>query len=161
MMSKEAAPTGLTIQRSDILAPEARALIEALNTELSSRYHEPGATHFRLDAEEVVEGRGAFLIASVAGEPVGCGAVRRIEERTAEIKRMYVNPAERGRGVGRALLAALETEARGLGMARLVLETGLRQPEAIALYERGGFSRIAPFGEYVGSPLSVCMAKDL
>ncbi|HEV8532453.1 MAG TPA: GNAT family N-acetyltransferase [Methylomirabilota bacterium] len=161
MMGKEAAPTGLTIQRSDILAPEARALIEALNAELSSRYPEEGATHFRLDAEEVVDGRGAFLIASVAGEPVGCGAVRRIEERTAEIKRMYVNPAERSRGVGRALLAALEAEARGLGMARLVLETGLRQPEAIALYERTGFSRIALFGEYVGSPLSVCMAKDL
>lgn len=160
-MSKEAAPTSLTIWRCDFLAPEARALIEALNAELSSRYPEEGANHFRLDAEEVVDGRGAFLIAAVAGKPVGCGAVRRIEARTAEIKRMYVNPAERSRGVGRALLAALETEARALGMARLVLETGLRQPEANALYERAGFSRIAPFGEYVGSPLSVCMAKDL
>jgi putative acetyltransferase len=160
-MSNEAAPAGLTIQRSDLLAPEARALIEALNAELSSRYHEEGANHFRLDAEEVVDGRGTFLIASVAGQPVGCGAVRRIEERTAEIKRMYVNPPERSRGVGRALLAALEAEARALGMARLVLETGIRQPEAIALYERAGFSRIVPFGEYVGSPVSVCMAKDL
>jgi GNAT superfamily N-acetyltransferase len=161
MMSNEAAPAGLTIQRSDLLAPEARALIEALNAELSSRYHEEGANHFRLDAEEMVDGRGTFLIASVAGQPVGCGAVRRIEARTAEIKRMYVNPPERSRGVGRALLAALEAEARALGMARLVLETGIRQPEAIALYERAGFSRIAPFGEYVGSPVSVCMAKDL
>jgi putative acetyltransferase len=151
----------VTIRRFDILAPAARTLIEALNAELSSRYPEAGATHFRLDPEEVADGRGAFLVASRAGKPVGCGAVRRIEASTGEIKRMYVSPEERGRGVGRSLLAALEMEARALGIARLLLETGLRQPEAIALYGRAGFSRVAPFGEYVGSPLSVCMAKDL
>jgi GNAT superfamily N-acetyltransferase len=65
-----------------------------------------------------------------------------------EIKRMYVSPDARGRGIGRAVLAAL-------------LETGLRQGEALALYERAGFSRIPAFGEYASSPLSVCMAKDL
>jgi putative acetyltransferase len=59
------------------------------------------------------------------------------------------------------VLEALEAEARALGIARLVLETGTRQGEALALYRRTGFSRIPPFGEYVGSPLSVCMAKDL
>jgi putative acetyltransferase len=155
------AATGVTIRRFDILAPATRTLIEALNSELSSRYPEAGATHFRLDPEEVADGRGAFLVASRAGKLVGCGAVRRIEARTGEIKRMYVSPEERGRGVGRGLLAALEAEARALGIVRLLLETGLRQPEAIALYERAGFSRVAPFGEYVGSPLSVCMAKDL
>jgi len=74
---------------------------------------------------------------------------------------MYVSPEARGHGVGRAVLAALQTEARALGLARLVLETGIRQPEAIALYERAGFSRIPAFGEYVNSPVSVCMAKDL
>jgi len=160
-MNEEAAPTGVTIQRFDLLAPAARTLIEALNAELSSLYPEEGATHFRLDPEEVADGRGAFLVASRAGKLVGCGAVRCIEERTGEIKRMYVSPEERGRGVGRALLVALEAEARTLGMARLVLETGVRQLEAIALYQRAGFSRVAPFGEYVGSPLSLCLAKDL
>ena len=155
------APAAVTIRRFDILAPTARTLIEALNAELSSRYPEVGATHFRLDPEEVADGRGAFLVASRAGKLVGCGAVRRIEAFTGEIKRMYVSPGERGRGVGRGLLAALEEEARALGMARVLLEAGLRQPEAIALYERAGFSRVDPFGEYVGSPLSVCMAKDL
>ena len=151
----------MTIQRVDISSSEARTLIDALNAELSSRYPEPGANHFRLDADEVAHDRGAFLIASKAGKPVGCGAVRRIEEGTGEIKRMYVSPEERGRGIGRALLIALEGEARALGIVRLVLETGDRQPEAIALYERAGFSRVAPFGEYVGSQLSVCMAKAL
>jgi len=131
------------------------------SAELSSRYPEDGATHFRLDPDEVAPGRGAFLVATRAGEPVGCGAVRRIEAETGEIKRMYVSPEARGHGVGRAVLAALETEARAPGLARLVLETGIRQPEAIALYERAGFSRIPAFGEYVNSPVSVCMAKDL
>ncbi len=87
--------------------------------------------------------------------------VRRIDEHVAEIKRMFVTPAARGHGVGRVLLRALEAEARRLGVNRLVLETGTRQPEALGLYETAGFSTISPFGEYVGSPLSVCMAKDL
>jgi len=161
MMMEEASADGVLVQRGDILSPPARVLIEALNAELSSRYPEPGATHFRLDPGEVADGQGAFLIASSSGKPVGCGAVRRIEARTGEIKRMYVSPAARGRGIGRAVLAALEAEARALGIVRLVLETGLRQGEALALYEGAGFSQIPPFGEYVASPLSVCMAKDL
>jgi GNAT superfamily N-acetyltransferase len=153
--------TALTVARADIRSPEALGLIGALNRELSSRYPEDGATHFRLDADEVAPGRGAFLIAARAGTPVGCGAVRRIEDGTAEVKRMYVRPEVRGQRVGQAVLSALEAEARALGCARLVLETGVRQMEAIALYERAGFARIAPFGEYVDSPLSVCMAKEL
>jgi putative acetyltransferase len=72
-----------------------------------------------------------------------------------------VCPEERCRGVGRAILDALEAEAQKLSISRLVLETGIRNPEAIALYERAGFSRIPPFGEYIGSPISVCMAKEL
>jgi GNAT superfamily N-acetyltransferase len=160
-MNENVDQTSLAVQRFDILSPAARTLIEALNAELSSRYPEEGACHFRLDADEVSDGRGAFLIASRSGKPIGCGAVRRIEQRTGELKRMYVSPEERGRGIGRAILAALEAEARALGISRLVLETGVRQSEALALYRRAGFSRIAPFGEYVTSPLSVCMAKDL
>ena len=158
--TKWRAPAAM-IQRFDILSPPARTLIAALNAELTSRYPEAGANHFRLDPDEVADGQGAFLIASRAAKLVGCGAIRRIEARTGQIKRMYVSPEERGRGLGRALLEALETEARGLGISRLVLETGVRQPEAIALYERAGFATIAPFGEYVDSPLSVCMAKEL
>jgi len=149
------------VERRDILSAEAQALIGALNAELSSRYPEDGATHFRLDPDEVAEGRGAFMIASQSGESVGCGAVRKNDDGAGEIKRMYVVPSRRGHGAGRAILDALEAEARTLGLTRLVLETGVRQPEAIALYARAGFVEIAPFGEYVGSPLSVCMAKDL
>ncbi|HYN20282.1 MAG TPA: GNAT family N-acetyltransferase [Thermoanaerobaculia bacterium] len=152
--------SAITIQQVELLSPEAQALIAALNAELSSIYPEQGATHFRLDPDEVADGQGAFLVATRAANPVGCGAVRRIDARIGEIKRMYVAPEERGRGLSRLLLDELESEARALGLSRLVLETGIRQLAALALYEKAGFSRIDPFGEYVDSPLSVCMAKD-
>ena len=149
------------IRRQKLDSPIARALIADLDAELSERYPEEGATHFRLEPEEVAEGRGAFLAAYAGGRAVGCGAVRRIDATTAEVKRMFVRPDARGQGIGRVLLAALEGEALRLGARRLVLETGDRQAEALALYEWAGFVRIPPFGEYVGSPLSVCMAKEL
>jgi ribosomal protein S18 acetylase RimI-like enzyme len=111
----------------------------------------------------VAEGSGAFLVAYVpdVGSAVGCGAVRRIDEVTAEIKRMYVAPAGRGCGIGKQVLAELEAEARRLGVRRLVLETGPRQPEALALYRGAGFTEIPLFGEYVGSEFSICMEKVL
>jgi GNAT superfamily N-acetyltransferase len=151
----------LSVHRADIQSPAARRLIEALNAELSAIYPEQSTTHFRLDPAEVSTGLGAFVIASVAELPVGCGAVRRIGDGVGEIKRMYVVPSARGRGIGRALLTALEEEARPLGLSRLVLETGARQHAAMAMYERAGFSRVPAYGEYVRSPLSVCMSKDL
>ena len=152
----------LRIERADLLSPAVQALIEALNAELTERYPEPGANHFQLDPAEVAPGRGAFLVAFVDDEPVGCGALRLISKTEAEVKRMFAKQASRGRGFGRAMLAALEAEARGLGATRLVLETGTRQHEAVSLYETAGFLRIEPWGEYLASATtSVCMAKDL
>jgi len=152
----------LRICRERVESLVAQDLIAALNAELLERYPEDGsADHFRLESHEVTPGRGSFLVAYEEAVPIGCGAVRRIEAGVAEVKRMYVAPAVRGRGVGRALLAALEAEARDLGATRLVLDTGPRQPEAIALYERAGFVHIEAFGEYEDHPLSVFMGKDL
>lgn len=151
----------LVVERADLLSAQALALIAALDADLAGRYPELGGAHVCLDPAEVAPGHGAFLIATRAGRSVGCGAVRRIEPGVGEIKRMYVRPEARGQRIGRAVLGALEAEARRLGLQRLVLETGLRQPEAIAMYERAGFSRIPAFGEYADSPLCVCMGKDL
>jgi GNAT superfamily N-acetyltransferase len=141
--------------------PEVVALIKALNTELEQRYPEEGANHFRLDPEEVAPGRGAFLVAYDGSQGVGCGAVRLNEPGVAEIKRMYVVPEWRGRGIAKKLLAELEDQARRIGARQLVLETGERQPEALAVYRRAGFVDIPRFGEYVDSPLSVCLGKVL
>jgi putative acetyltransferase len=156
--------TEIEVRKEDFLSPLAERLICALNQELDERYPEEGANHFGLDAEEVAEGRGAFLVAYVDDKPVGCGAVRHIAPTIAEIKRMYVAPSARNRGVGRQVLNELESIARQLGAARLVLETGVRQPEAIALYTRVGFTEIPLFGDYVHTPhpeLTVCMEKML
>lgn len=149
------------IRHASLDSAVARRLIESLNAELLARYPEEGATHFRLDVDEVAPGRGAFVVAYRADDPVGCGAIRRIDDDVAEIKRMYVVPEARGARLAAAILAALEAEARALAVARLVLETGERQPEAIALYRRAGFVVIPRFGEYVDSALSLCMAKAL
>jgi len=151
----------IEIRRGDLGSAVAGELITALNTELSKQYPEPGATHFRLDPQEVTEGNGAFLIAYANEKAIGCGAIRKLENDTAEIKRMYVAPEARRTGIGRKILEALEEEGRRLGARRLLLETGERQIDAMGLYIKAGFLRIPPFGEYVGSPLSVCMAKEL
>jgi GNAT superfamily N-acetyltransferase len=153
--------TEIAIRRAHLLSPLASELILALNSELTERYPEDGANFFHLAADEVSEGRGGFFIAYSADTPVGCGAVRVIEPSVAEIKRMYVAPGARGRGIGRRILDTLEIEARQLGARRIVLETGPRQPEAIALYSQADFVEIPLFGEYVGSQFSICMAKDL
>jgi GNAT superfamily N-acetyltransferase len=152
----------ITIRREELSSPHARELIRALNAELSGLYPEPGATHFGLEADDVVPGRGAFLVAYREAAPVGCGAVRLLEPATAELKRMYVDPALRGLGIGRNLVQALEAEARRLGARRLVLETGTRQAAALALYQRCGFERIPLYGEYQqSSATSICLGKPL
>jgi GNAT superfamily N-acetyltransferase len=161
----------LEIAPEPLTSAVAVALITDLNAELSALYPEPGATHFRLDPGEVAPGAGIFVVARWHGRPAGCGAlrcirdpnlVREVGSHAAEIKRMYVEPDSRGRGIGRAVLDRLETEARTLGVSRLVLETGTRQVEAIALYRRAGFTEIPAYGEYVLSPgTSVCMSKTL
>jgi GNAT superfamily N-acetyltransferase len=156
-----ATATEVEIRRAEISAPIVQQLIAALNAELEGLYPEEGANHFRLDADEVADGRGAFLVAYADGRAVGCGAVRRNDPDVAEIKRMYVVPEARGRGIARQVLGELEAEARRLGVSRLVLETGLRQAEALSLYRRAGFVEIPLFGEYIDSPLSVCMEKYL
>ena len=92
---------------------------------------------------------GRFLVAYVDGSPAACGTVKRVDDRTAEIKRMYVRPAARGRGLARRMLAELEAAARGLGYARIVLDTGDRMPEAQALYRSSGYHEIP---DYNGNP---------
>ena len=150
------------IRRSTLASPDAARLIAALNTELMATFPEPGATHFALTSEQVEAGDGAFIVAYLDGVAVGCGAVRRLDETTAELKRMYVDPSARGRGIGRELVEALEHEARMLGITNVVLETGTRLAPAIKLYEGMGYARVPLFGEYLLSPnTSLCFGKSL
>lgn len=151
----------LTIRPESLDAAAVQSLVRALDAELDQRYPEEGANHFRLDLHEVMPGRGVFLVAYAEDVAVGCGAVRINEPGVAEIKRMYVLPECRGRGIAGAVLKALEQQAEALGAHQLVLETGARQPESLAVYRRAGFIEIPRFGEYLDSPLSLCMGKSI
>lgn len=151
----------LTIVPEPLDSAAAQTLIARLNAELTERYPAVEDRHFELTGEQVSEGRGVFLVARIGDEPVGCGGLRRLDQATGEIKRMYVAPSARGVGVGRLLLVELERHAHRLGVRRLVLETGRFQAEAIRLYERAGFAHIPCFDEYDDTRMSVCMGKSL
>jgi GNAT superfamily N-acetyltransferase len=109
--------------------------------------------------------RAAFVVARLDERPVGCGALRQFPHESdvpaAEIKRMYVAPDVRGRGIAKAILVRLEDEARRFGYRRVILETGTLQLEVIRLYERAGYVRIPCYGEYANNPISLCYARDL
>jgi putative acetyltransferase len=139
---------------------DARNLVRRLDEDLLQRYPGLQATH-GLHPEDVADPDLTFFIARIDGCGVGCGALRRLEPRVGEIKRMYVLPEFRGRGIARQILEALESRARELGHAEVRLETGIGQPEAIGLYKSAGYSKAAAFGEYAGNPFSVYFQKRL
>jgi GNAT superfamily N-acetyltransferase len=143
-------------------APVVRTLVDAALADLAQRYGGEGDGSV-ISAQDFAPPRGYFVVAYIGDEPVGCGGWRTLgaDPSAGEIKRMYTVPPHRGRGVARAILTALENNARGAGRSRLVLETGLEQPEAIALYERCGYERIANFGHYRDSPRCVSFGRDL
>jgi putative acetyltransferase len=152
---------GLTIATEPFDSPDARRLVEALDTGLAERYAPSQMFGRNLKGEQTEEGRGAFLVARVDGRAVGCGAIRLLAGGDAEVKRMYVEPSVRGQGIGKMVLERLEATARKLGARRLVLETGIHQREAIELYRRHGFTSFDCWGEYAGSPTSLCLEKHL
>jgi GNAT superfamily N-acetyltransferase len=115
----------------------------------------------RAPADQFVPPSGAFVLARLDGRPVGCGGVRRMDDEAGEVKRMYVAPEARRSGVARAILTALEDEARALGYRMLRLETGIRQPEAIALYVSSRYRDIPCYGDHAGDELSRCFGKEL
>lgn len=104
---------------------------------------------------------GTFLVGSVAGVDVACGGLKLLADGVGEVKRMYVDPAHRGRGYSRVLLRALVQHARDAGLHEVRLETGSRQQQAVALYESEGFTPIAPFGYWADHPETLCYALGL
>ena len=165
-------PAPFVIERTSLDDPDTVELIARLNDELTGRYDDPSDNHFRLEPDEVSPASVRSWSAASTIAPVACGALRRIDSeiegdidgtglRTAEIKRMYVAPEARGNKLGAAILDRLELEAGALGIDRLVLETGSRQPEAIQMYERAGFTARDRWGEYADAPHSRCFEKRL
>jgi len=157
--------TDLRLERVAITHPDAQALIEAVQEEYVARYG--SRDEAPIDEAEFVDPVGQFFVGYLDGTPVATGAWRRSSvkalgaEVTAEVKRMYVVPAAQRRGVARRMLTHLETTAAAEGVEVMVLETGAKQPEAIALYTSSGYEPIPGFGYYKGSELSRCFGRRI
>ncbi|MEY2438619.1 MAG: hypothetical protein QOI34_4 [Verrucomicrobiota bacterium] len=146
----------IDVRAADPSLVEARHLVDELWEELGVLYGDMGLCKFQ---PSDIQGPGAaFVIARFDGRAVGCGAVRAYDSsarKIGEIKRMFVRPAARGRGIARTILKTLEETALTIGYDVVRLESGVRQPFAIKLYETAGYYRIPPYGQLADDPLSI------
>jgi putative acetyltransferase len=149
----------ITVRVDDPGSAHARALIAQLDAYLVSRY--PMESNHLLPVEALQQPNVTFLTAEVDGQVAGCGAFVKHGTEYAEIKRMFVAPEFRGCRVGRRLMEELESLIRAAGLTLARLETGVLQYEALRLYERAGYQRRGPFGDYAADPLSIFMEKTL
>jgi GNAT superfamily N-acetyltransferase len=135
----------------------SRGLVRDLLADMAARYEGEDGAGAHPRAEDFL----VWLVARASGDVLGCGGICHFAEGEAELKRMYVVPSARGRGVGRLVLGELERGATALGYGRIRLETGVHQPEAIGLYTSAGYETIACWGPYANDARSVCLAKEL
>jgi putative acetyltransferase len=143
-------------------SPDAVALCTAQQAEMLALYEGEADIGPSRDAPMFVPPRGVFLVVrDDHGRALACGGVTRFDDARGEVKRMYVKPDARGRGLGRLVLDELERQARALGFASLVLETGDRQVPALALYINSGYERIPCYPPYDTRELSLCFQKRL
>ena len=138
--------------------PDFISLVKNLDADLAQR---DGRDHAFYNQFNKVDTIKHAVVAYENGKPVACGALKAYAPGIMEVKRMYTLPESRGKNIATQVLAELETWARELGYKTCILETGLRQPEAIRLYEKSGYRRIANYGQYAGVANSVCFEKHL
>jgi putative acetyltransferase len=148
----------LTIAVEPAGRADVRALLEVVASWSAALY--PPESRHGLDLAAYARPEVTLFVARERGVALGCGAYQLEGDGSAELKSMFVVPQARGRGIGRAVLDAIEQALRGR-VTTLRLETGVRQPAAIRLYERAGFVRRAPFGRYRDDPLSIFMEKPV
>jgi putative acetyltransferase len=143
----------------DPASADARKLIAQLDDYQTSLY--PNESNHLMPVEGLRHPDVTFLTAWVDGEVAGCGAFVNQGGEYAEIKRMFVVPEFRGLRLGHRILDELEARIRAAGLSLARLETGVLQPEALRLYEKAGYQRRGPFGDYGEDPLCVFMEKQL
>ena len=139
--------------------PRATAMLAEFTADMGVRY--PGSPPTPVSAEQFTGPVGVFLVGLAGDDPVACGGVRPYGDDAGELAKVWVSPAARGTGLGRALLAALVAHARARGLSRLVLQTGTEQPEAVSLYEREGWTPVPPYGPYRDDPRCRCYGLPL
>lgn len=136
--------------------PDFQALVRELDIDLAIR---DGDEHSFYAQYNKIDSIKHAIVAYQNGQPVGCGAIKQYAPDTMEVKRMYVPPSHRGQGIAGVVLAELEKWAQELGYQKCILETGKKQPEAIALYTKSNYSVIPNYGQYEGVENSVCFEK--
>lgn len=148
----------ITIKRTNSENTDFQTLVRDLDKELAIRdgdEHSFYAQYNKIDAIKHV------VMAYENEQSVGCGAIKSFDENSMEVKRMFVPESQRSKGIATLVLKELEAWASELGFPKCVLETGLKQPEAIRLYEKNGYAKIPNYGQYVGMDNSVCFEKVL
>jgi putative acetyltransferase len=148
----------LKIIRTDSNNEDFRELVALLDADLSVR---DGAEHSFYAQFNKIDLIRNVVVIYLDDFTVGCGAFKKYDDQTVEIKRMYVREENRGKGIAVEVLRELESWAAELNFTFAVLETGLKQPEAIRLYEKSGYKVIPNYGQYEGVENSVCMKKSL
>ncbi len=135
-----------------------RTLVVALDADLQTRYGDQQQFFSQFNKLDHIH---HVIVAYNNNEPVGCGAFKEYETGVAEIKRMFVQVQQRGKGIAGRILTELEQWAAAEGYHTCILETAIKQPEAIRVYEREGYSLIPNYGQYIGVEISLCMQKQI
>jgi GNAT superfamily N-acetyltransferase len=148
----------IKLLRTDSDDADFRALVALLDADLAIRDGEEHSFYAQFNKIDKIR---KVIVAYQDEKAVGCGAFRKYEANVAEIKRMYVREENRGRGIAGKILAELERWAKELNFSECILETGIKQPEAIRLYEKSGYEIIPCYGQYLNVENSVCMRKSV
>jgi len=148
----------MQIQRCNSDHTDFVTLVAHLDAELASRDGDDHAFYHQFNS---IQNLKQTLVLYIDSSAVGCGAIKQFDDHSMEVKRMYVLPSHRGKSLATKILLALELWAKELGYKSCILETGKRQPEAIALYKKNGYATIPNYGQYVGVTNSVCFKKNL
>jgi GNAT superfamily N-acetyltransferase len=148
----------VVIKRTDSSDPALLTLIPLLDAYLRDK---DGEEHAFFASHNKIDHIRNIVIATIGERPIACGAFKPYENTTAEIKRMFVDVDARGLGIASSILQELESWAKELDYKECILETGIRMPEAIALYKKHGYEIIPNYGQYIGVAISVCMQKKL
>lgn len=133
-------------------------LVKHLDAELAERDGKDHAFYAQFNKIDKIK---HVIVAYENDKPVGCGAIKEYAPDTMEIKRMYMSPESRGKGIASRVLRELEGWASELSYEKCILETGKKQPEAIGLYEKNGYRTIPNYGQYAGIENSLCFEKHL
>jgi putative acetyltransferase len=148
----------LSLTRTNAQNPDYTRLIKFLDADLAEKDGDEHAFYAQFNKSDMIR---HVLVAYIDEVAVGCGAIKEYQPGVAEVKRMFVSPEARGKGIATQILTELEVWAKELGFKKCILETGKKQVEAIALYQKNSYKIIPNYGQYEGMDNSLCFEKEI